>query len=155
MQTLEMLRQFNDFNLWANREFLRFFQNAVTPDAQAVKIFAHLLLAEKTWFERTRANPDTTGFDFWAGETVADCEKLFAENQRIFINFFADLSEEKLDATFHYKNSRGAAFENTVREALTHVFLHSVYHRGQVAQAVRLAGQAPPYTDFIQFLRTK
>lgn len=154
MQTLETIRQLYDYNDWANREFLGYFQNATQPEEKAVSVFAHLLLAEKTWLERiSSGNSDNTGRDFWADETVADCTALFEENRRDFDEFFNRLSEEKLDAIFSYKNSKGAAFKNTAREALTHFFLHSGYHRGQAAQAIRTSGDAPPSTDFIQFLR--
>lgn len=153
MQTLEYLRQQNDYNLWANREFLQFLQNL--PEAKAARVFAHLLLAEITWLRRMRENLDTSGFDFWSGETVEDCERLFDESRKSFAALFQNLTEDNLERVFSYKNSKGAPFQNTYREALTHVFFHSAYHRGQAAQAIRLAGNAPPYTDFIQFLRLK
>ncbi|MDQ4122860.1 MAG: DinB family protein [Acidobacteriota bacterium] len=153
MQTLEYLRQQNDYNLWANGEFLRFLKYA--PEAKAARVFAHLLLAEITWLRRMRENLDTSGFDFWAGETVADCEKYLDESRKNFADLFANLTEADLERIFSYKNSKGLSFQNTYREALTHVFFHSAYHRGQTAQAIRLAGNAPPYTDFIQFLRIK
>lgn len=153
MQTLEYLRQQNDYNLWANREFLQFLQNL--PEAKAARVFAHLLLAEITWLRRMRENLDTSGFDFWSGETVEDCERLFDESRKSFAGLFGNLAEADLEKVFSYKNSKGAAFQNTYREALTHIFFHSAYHRGQAAQAIRLAGNAPPYTDFIQFLRIK
>lgn len=153
MQTLETFRELYDYDDWANGEFLRFLREK--PEARAAKAFAHLLLGEIIWLRRMRENLDTSGFDFWSGESVEDCEKLFAQAKEIYEEFFAELTEEKLDTVFSYKNSKGVAFDNTYREALQHVFLHSAYHRGQMAQAIRQAGNAPPYTDFIQFLRLK
>ena len=153
MQTVEFLRQQNDYNLWANGEFLRFLQDS--PEPKAIRVFAHLLLAEITWLRRMRENLDTSGFDFWSGETIQDCAPFFEESQKAFSDLFANLTEADLERIFSYKNSKGAHFQNTYREALTHVFFHSAYHRGQVAQAIRLTGIAPPYTDFIQFLRIK
>jgi uncharacterized damage-inducible protein DinB len=40
-----------------------------------------------------------------------------------------------------------------VGDILTHVVAHSAYHRGQIAAAVRAAGGAPAYTDFIHAAR--
>lgn len=154
MKTLELIRRLYDYNIWANVEFLRYFQSAAQPDEKAARVFAHLLLAEKTWLRRiTGENSDNTGTDFWAGETVAGCATLFEETRRGFDEFFNYLTEEKLAASFAYKNSQGTAFQNTALETLTHVFIHSGYHRGQAAQAIRAQGDAPPSTDFIQFLR--
>jgi uncharacterized damage-inducible protein DinB len=36
---------------------------------------------------------------------------------------------------------------------LTHVLLHSAYHRGQIASQMRGNGQTPAYTDFIHAVR--
>lgn len=153
MQTLAALEQQKDYNDWANGEFMQFLQDS--PNARAAKIFAHLILAEITWVRRMRENLDTSNFNFWCGETVADCQKLFDESRSSFAELFANLSENELDRVFNYKNSKGVSFQNTYSEGLTHVFFHSAYHRGQMAQAFRLAGNTPPYTDFIQFLRLK
>lgn len=155
MQTLKELRQLYDYNKWANCEFFQFFEETTIQNEKAIVVFAHLLLTELTWLRRMLENLDTSNFDFWAGQTPADVRKILAENEQLYVDFFAALTEEKLENSFYYKNSRGLAFENTWREALMHVFLHSSYHRGQVAQAIRSAGNAPPYTDFIQFLRLK
>jgi len=40
-----------------------------------------------------------------------------------------------------------------VEDILTHVTIHSAYHRGQIASDLRAAGQAPAYTDFIHAVR--
>lgn len=154
MEISKSLLQTKTYNHWANLEFLGFLQNLAQPNAQAAKVFAHLLLAEITWLRRmSENNVDNTGSNFWAGETVADCRQLFEQSREHCENFFADLTEEKLKIVFAYKNSRGEAFENTWGDALTHVFTHSAYHRGQMAQSIRAAGDAPPNTDFIHFLR--
>lgn len=153
MQTLKALRQANDYNKWANREFLQFFENTNQQNEKALRVFAHLLFSETTWMRRMLENLDTTNFDFWAQKSVAETVQLLSENEQLYNDFFGNLTEESLDKIFYYKNSRGIAFENTWREALMHVFLHSSYHRGQVAQTIRAGGETPPYTDFIQYLR--
>ena len=154
MNQLESFKQKHQYNVWANAELLKYFQEAAQPYEKAARFFAHLLLAEKIWLQRIRnENSDNTGANFWAGQTIAECAALFDENRLKFDGFFNRLTEEKLASKFTYKNSKGTEFENTVGEALTHVFFHSVYHRGQAAQAIRLAEGNPPATDFIQFLR--
>jgi uncharacterized damage-inducible protein DinB len=40
-----------------------------------------------------------------------------------------------------------------VEEILTHVVIHSAYHRGQIASDVRAAGGVPAYTDYIHAVR--
>jgi uncharacterized damage-inducible protein DinB len=40
-----------------------------------------------------------------------------------------------------------------VEEILTHLVIHSAYHRGQIASDLRAAGQEPAYTDYIHAVR--
>ena len=58
-----------------------------------------------------------------------------------------------LAATVTYQNSKGETWSSRKDDILMHVITHSVYHRGQVAAAVRAAGFTPAYTDFIHSIR--
>ena len=40
-----------------------------------------------------------------------------------------------------------------MEDILTHVVLHSAYHRGQIASQMRAGGAPPAYTDFIHAAR--
>lgn len=155
METLGYLKQFRDFNDWANGLILESLQNSAVPSEKAVKAFAHLLLAEKVWMRRMWENLDTTGYDFWQGSDIEFCEKTLAENRADLKKLFDSLTEDGLDATATYRNSEGFEFTNTVREILTHVFFHSTHHRGQILTHIRANGETPPYVDFIGFLRVK
>ena len=63
------------------------------------------------------------------------------------------LTPDGLVYTVTYQNSKGATFETPVGEVLMHVFSHGVYHRGQIALALRQAGAEPINTDYITFVR--
>jgi uncharacterized damage-inducible protein DinB len=52
-----------------------------------------------------------------------------------------------------YKNTKGEPWTDTVQDILTHVLMHSAYHRGQIASQMRASGQTPAYTDFIHAVR--
>jgi len=156
MNTLENFRDFLAFDYWANDLILQALKNSSHSNEKAVQIFGHLLLAEYEWFRRmTGEHSDSTNFNFWSVETVVDCEKLFYENRRNYENLFSELTEENLDSTATYKNSKGLEFTNTWREILSHVFFHSAQHRGQIIQTIRANAETPPYIDFIGFLRQK
>ena len=156
MQKLENFHEFLAFNIWANDLILQALKDSSHSNERAIQIFGHLFLAENEWLLRmTGKHPDSTNFNFWSIETVADCEKLFDENKVNYENLFAQLSEENLDSTATYKNSKGLEFTNTRREILAHIFFHSVQHRGQIIQAIRSNGETPPYIDFIGFLRQR
>lgn len=156
MNTLENLRESLAFDFWANDLILQALKNSSLSNEKAVQIFGHLLLAEYEWLRRlTGEHADSTNFNFWSIETIADCEKIFDENRRNYEKLFSKLTEENLNSTATYKNSKGLEFTNTRREILNHVFFHSAQHRGQIIQTIRAAGETPPYVDFIGFLRRK
>jgi uncharacterized damage-inducible protein DinB len=52
-----------------------------------------------------------------------------------------------------YTNSKGEEWTSGVEDILTHVTIHSAYHRGQIASDLRAAGHTPAYTDFIHAVR--
>jgi uncharacterized damage-inducible protein DinB len=62
-------------------------------------------------------------------------------------------SPERLTEEVSYTNSKGEAWSSTVDEILTHIAIHSAYHRGQIAADLRSAGQTPAYTDYIHAVR--
>ncbi len=67
--------------------------------------------------------------------------------------YLADLTPAALGAETRYTNTKGERWINTVADLLTHVILHSAYHRGQIAAEVRASGAEPAYTDFVEAVR--
>ena len=84
MQTVEQLREFFDFDDWANGLILASLNASKNPSALAIKAFAHLLIAEATWLRRFREHLDSTGFNFWPDADVAYCASLHRENRQKF-----------------------------------------------------------------------
>ena len=153
MQTLDVMRGLLSYNEWASNKMMDSLRQSSNPSAKAVRALAHLLIAEKTWLLRLQTNQDSTGFDFWQGTTLEECEALALEVKKAFAALMDELTEEKLDLVATYKNSKGTQYSTSYRDILTHVLMHSAYHRGQVAMAVRAEGETPAYTDYIGFVR--
>ena len=156
MNTTENFRHLFAYNEWANRRALSALKaGTATKTEKAVRALAHILIGEKMWLVRLLTGADTTRFDFWPQLSLDECEKLFEENRRVYAAFIADLTDESLDQTATYKNSRGIEYTTSYRDILTHVLFHSTYHRGQLAQSARAAEVAPAYTDYIAFVRER
>ncbi|MGA7513237.1 MAG: DinB family protein, partial [Candidatus Sulfotelmatobacter sp.] len=68
-------------------------------------------------------------------------------------DFLSQLPPVGLMETVVYKNTKGEPWTSTVEDIVTHVLLHSAYHRGQIATLVRASGEQPAYTDFIHAVR--
>jgi len=153
METIEMIRNLFRYNEWANQSIIDSLKVSSNHNPKAVRALAHLLIAERTWLQRMLINQDTTGFDFWPGSTLDECEQLAGEIKKAYADLFDGLTEQKLSSLAEYKNSKGVEYRTSFRDILQHVLMHSMYHRGQVAMAVRAEGGTPAYTDYIAFVR--
>ena len=84
---------------------------------------------------------------------MEECEAQLAEIDKMAIAYVATQDEDSLGSEIVYTNQTGKSFRNTPRDILTHLGMHSHYHRGQIAILVRRAGSTPAVTDFIVFRR--
>jgi uncharacterized damage-inducible protein DinB len=151
MELLEHLRRQFAYDEWANREVLAGLKASVNPPLRPRQLLAHILSAERLWLERIRKQPQS--LPVWPDFTLDQCEEQIAEVARLWRNFLSQLSPAGLADTVVYKNSKGEPWTSTVEDILTHVILHSAYHRGQIASLVRAGGEQPAYTDFIHAVR--
>lgn len=150
MNTVEHLRHLFTYNDWANRRIIVALKSADSPKSK--QILAHLLITEQEYFERLYGK-DSTGFDFWPDLTIDECGSLARESAERYEKLLRRFDEEGLALTAKYRTSEGVAQENTFRELLTHVVLHSSIHRGNIILKLREDGYEPPKIDYIIYLR--
>jgi uncharacterized damage-inducible protein DinB len=151
VELLGHLRRQFAYDAWANREVLTGLRTSASPSPRPRQLLAHILSAERLWFERIRKQPQS--LPVWPGFTFEQCETQIADLAQLWREFLGHLSPEGLAEKVSYKNSKGEPWISTVEDVLTHVLLHSAYHRGQIASQVRVGGEAPAYTDFIHAVR--
>jgi uncharacterized damage-inducible protein DinB len=148
-----MIRRLFEYTEWANTRVLDSLSGAA-PDAKALKLFAHLLMAEKIWLERVQGQ-ETMGTNKSPELSVDECRQLASDNQRGFQEIIKRGEVDGLDSLLTYKNLSGEEFTTSVADILTHVALHGTYHRGQIALTTRAEGGTPVNTDFITFTRER
>jgi uncharacterized damage-inducible protein DinB len=151
MDLLQHYRQLVSYDEWANLEVIASFRAAGNPPARVLKLLAHIVAAEHVWLARLlrRQSP----FPVWPELTLDECEEQARQLPASWRECLADDSPGSLDRIVPYKNSKGESWTSSVRDILTHVFMHSGYHRGQIAADMRQAGHVPAYTDFIHGVR--
>jgi len=131
------------YDAWANRESIAALPEL--PSARALAILGHLAGSHRIWLSRLtgRQSPlvvwPTLTRDQCAAELAAD-----AGEWRAYLASGPDLGTR-----LKYTNAKGEAFENSIEDVLTHVLMHSAYHRGQLAMLTRDSGDTPATTDFI------
>ena len=152
-ELLKYLRRQFAYNEWANREVLASFRITAHSPAQTLKLLAHILSAERLWLERIRKQPQS--LPVWPDFSADQCETQIAEMASLWREYLDGLSAKQLSESISYKNSKDEPWSSTAEDILTHVLLHSAYHRGQIASQARAAGETPAYTDFIHAVRQR
>jgi uncharacterized damage-inducible protein DinB len=151
MELLEHLcRQFA-YDDWASREVLAGLGASPHPPARPLQLLAHILSAERLWLERLTQQPQS--LPVWPEFSLDQCEAQIAALGKLWPEYLGQLSPAKLSEKVTYKNSKGEPWTSAVEDILTHVVLHSSYHRGQIASLMRASGAIPAYTDFIHAVR--
>ena len=123
MTMLKWLRRLCEYNAWANR--LTIDSLKASPSTKALRALSHLVLAEKEWLLRVRANQDPGRQNFWQDLSFEECEVLNEENRGDIADLLNNLDEAGLDRFAEYQNSRGISFRTPLCDLLTHVALHS------------------------------
>ncbi|MGE5114521.1 MAG: DinB family protein [Acidobacteriaceae bacterium] len=133
---------------WGNRKLIEELRKLSAPSQRALEVMAHILGTEWTWLSRIqRAGPP---MKVWPGMSLDECERELPKLRETWTSL---LRSADLSSSYPYTNTKGEHFESTIRDTLTHVFLHSHYHRGQIVRMIREAGAEPPYIDFIESVR--
>ena len=149
-----MIRHFQKlfaYNAWANREALESLRNSSSPP-KALRFFCHIMAAEHLWHTRLLGK-STQGFVVWPEWTVEQCGTEFTKVIERWDTYLAGMTPKMLDHSIAYTNTMGEAWQNMVSDILTHVIIHSGYHRGQIAADIRASGGEPAYSDYIHAVR--
>lgn len=151
MSLNEHYAQLRKYDLWANREIAASLKKLPSPPARCTQLLAHIIGAEYVWLARlTKSTPPVA---VWPELTLAECDQHVQQLGNLWTDFFSKRLPAGLEDSITYKNSKGEPWSSRVQDVLTHVFVHSAYHRGQIATEMRRAGHTPAYTDFIHGVR--
>jgi uncharacterized damage-inducible protein DinB len=145
---MQHLRRLLRYDVWANQETLRSLKQ--DPPPRSLSWMAHIVGAEYLWMARLRRHDQT--LPVWPELDVEACGQRLDELSRLWPEYLGGTSD-CLAEKVPYTNSKGEAWTSTVEEILTHLVIHSAYHRGQIASDVRANGGIPAYTDYIHAVR--
>lgn len=151
IETLGRFRSLFAYDAWANREALASLREAGSPPPRSLQIMAHILGAEFVWLDRLHEQKSST--PVWPEFSLDDCAAKIAELTERWKNYLNAQSPDGLQQPVGYTNSKGESWSNRPEDILTHVVMHSAYHRGQIATALGGAGHKAAYTDFIHWER--
>jgi len=146
----DYLRREFSYNAWANRETLTAIA-AAGQDARSLNLAAHIFGAERVWLERL--TQQTQSVPVWPNFDLNRCQLEAADLATRWHEYLDLATAGDVSQTITYKNTKGESWTSTIVDVLTHVVMHSAYHRGQIASDMRAGGKIPANTDFIHAVR--
>lgn len=135
-----------------NRRLLASLRELAQVEERTQAVFAHILAARAVWMERLQHDGRSTT-PVWPSLDWEACEALIGANEHAYTTYLANAATADLETPFTYYNSKGRSFTNRPLDVLMHVLIHGGYHRGQIAQSLRLSGYEPLSTDYSFYLR--
>jgi len=145
-------RKLFDYDYWANSETLASLRTVPSSADKPRKAFSHVIGGQRVWLSRFE-NPAPPSAQPWPDLTLEECASAIEDLRRQWEEMLDNLTPEKLAGELTYKTTKGIEYRTPVGDILMHLILHSAYHRGQVAAAVREEGGKPAATDYIVYLR--
>ncbi len=149
----ELLKRLFEYDYWANCQVVKNLES-IKAKEEPLKYFGHALGSQKIWLARLHGE-DTAGKSPWFKLTVEECKSTVEELKAEWARSTNGLINDKLSEKIIYRNPQGKEFESRIGDILTHVIIHSAYHRAQAAMATRSSGEEPAITDFIRFARSQ
>lgn len=146
------LRNLFEYDFWANREALASLSTVAGDAARAQRFFAHIIGAQRVWLSRFES-PEPPGAQPWPEMPLEEARAAIEELHSRWKALLETTTPEKLAGDLVYRNTKGDEFRTPRQDVLMQLVLHSAYHRGQVAAAVRDSGGKPAATDYIAYVR--
>ena len=150
-----LLQKLADHNCWANARIIKRLDaiaaNGTPLPVRALHLFSHVLNAQAIWIARvTGTRSPVKVFQYHDLAALRPLHEITCPKLAELIKK-ADAAE--LGRLIEYTNTQGKAYQTPVEEIFTHCFMHSSYHRAQVALAIRDASFEPVNTDYVTWVR--
>jgi uncharacterized damage-inducible protein DinB len=152
MEPLSFFRKLFEYDYWANSEALASLSTAPPTAERPLQLFNHVIGAQRIWLARFE-NPNPPNAQPWPTLSLDECRAAIEDLREGWAALLEKLAPERLAEDLAYRNTKGLEFKTPIQDVLMHVVMHSAYHRGQVAAAVRDAGGRAAPTDYVVYVR--
>jgi uncharacterized damage-inducible protein DinB len=128
--------------------------NICNQPQSAVKVMAHLLVAQQVWLLRCQNLP-APGGPLWPDWQAMQLKYVIEQNYTAWQNHLSYIPDNELSNSITYYNTKGELFHNTLLDIVSHVLNHGTHHRAQVGLHLKQAGFEQEPMDYIMYVRTQ
>ncbi|MEO8663864.1 MAG: DinB family protein [Ignavibacteria bacterium] len=136
---------------WANNAITYALVKIEELPPKALSIMSHIVDAQIVWLSRIKSID--THVRVWEDYTIEEISGKLEQSSTDLIGFLKSISGDDTKKIISYKNSKGEEFRSTLEDILTHLIIHSAYHRGQIILLIKPFVSVLPYTDYIHYVR--
>ncbi len=158
MSKLDLITHLYEYNEWANDRLLDV-ASALSADELSAErgasfdsilsSFAHVAAGQIVWLERWVGGENATPLlELQQMPDLGTVRASFLASHSGLREFFAGLTDERLEAQLDFRDSRGAQYSRPLWQLMTHVANHGTYHRGEIAMMLTGVGHSPGDLDF-------
>jgi uncharacterized damage-inducible protein DinB len=147
MEPVAAIERHFAYEEWANERTLQTLRSLAVIDPDLIGAFAHILSGKRIWLDRIEGT-ESESPGGWPNLTLEECESRNAKVNDSFRAFIGHLRAEELDRTISFPWSKGD-LKTPLREVLSHLITHGMYHRGEIMAGAGQTGAKVPSTDYV------
>lgn len=162
MPAKDLLIQYTQFNLWANKQMINWLISndqslmdkvLISSFPTINKTLSHIWIAEHVWMCRIEHIAWTNLINRHDGQSTKQISEDLIASSTYYIDKIIPITESGLEERIDYKLLSGDIGNASVMYIIHHVMNHSTYHRGQLVTMGRELGfMDPPKTDFMHYV---
>lgn len=147
---IDLLERLIAWDRWANLAVFGPLQASGGEPPKALAAFQHVLETDLVWLRWMDGDPDAW-FDPWQTPSLDRCREWLNEADGRLARLSDEL-DSRIDASFDYRTPWAGRQSAGIRDALTHLLMHSSQYRGEAAGFLNAAGNTVPDIDFMRWL---
>ena len=158
----EEIALFYQYNAWANARILNAAANVSREQFPAPASFphgglrgtlTHIVSAERTWRMRWLGESPARSLNPEDFPSLDSLQARWLDEERELTRFLETVSEEALNGSFEYKDTKGNSHRNVLWQTMVHLVNHGTQHRSEAAAMLTDLGHSPGDMDLILYLR--
>ena len=160
------IEQLIDYNYWANGLILKYaeklpaevFTKPISDtEGSPRRSLAHIMFAERYWLDRMAGTPvSVEEMEKQIGPknfpTIKELYGAWFDLELRMRQFLAEFDEKQLVKTFKHTRSDGTELEYRYIDIFTHIVLHGMQHRAEMAQILTDLSHSPGNLDYNVYL---
>ena len=149
------------YNQWASAKILNAATNVTAEQFIAPALFphgglrgtlVHALSAQWIWRTRWEGTSPTALLNPKDFPSFESLQARWAVEEKQLMDFVANITDDRLNNTFSYTNTKGQPFTKILWHAMLHVVNHGTQHRSEAAAILTDLGHSPGDIDMILFV---